>query len=276
MSKGYVSSGIIIMNGCKGETMKSRSLLSTLALVLAMLACNLPSNVPVTETPTTTVTVSPTLSLPTQTPTQTPLPTNTSPPPATSTPTVPTVSPKEVPVNCRLGPGTAWIVISALTVGQTSQIVGKNSDGTWWYIVDPSSSSRNCWVSVSVTNASGNLSNVPIVQTPKASVTRVTVDVNPETIAMTGTACTTGPVPQLEIEGTIETNGPTSVQWRFETQLGGAMTTQTTDFEAFGTKTFTAAYTPPLPITAGAYWVRLVVTSPNEAQSEAKYTITCP
>ena len=256
--------------------MKSQSLLSIFALVLAMLGCNLPSNVPVTETPTTTVTLSPTLSLPTGTPTLTPLPTNTLPPPATSTPTVPTVSPREVAVNCRLGPGTAWLVISGLNLGQTSQIVGKNSDGTWWYIVDPSSSSRNCWVSVSVTNAGGNLANIPVVQSPKASVTRVTVDVSPGTIAMTGTACTTGPVPSIEIEGTIETNGPTSVQWRFETQQGGAMTAQTTEFDAFGTKTFTAAFTPPLPITAGAYWVRLIVTSPNDAQSEAKYTITCP
>ena len=256
--------------------MKSRRLLSTLALILAMHACNLPSNVPVTETPTV-VTPSPTLFLlPTQTPTQTPPPTNIPLPTLTSTATVPTVSAKEVPVNCRLGPGTAWLVISALTVGQTSQIVGKNSDGTWWYIVDPLNSSRNCWVSISVTNAGGNLSNIPVVQTPKASVMRVTVDVSPETISMTGTACTTGPVPQLEIEGTIETNGPTSVQWRFETQLGGAMATQTTEFDAFGTKTFTAVYIPPLPITTGAYWVRLIVTSPNDAQSEVKYTITCP
>src|SRR5918996_957674 len=145
--------------------MKSRSPLFILTLVLAMSACNLPSNAPVTETPTVQVTISPTLFLPTQTPSQTPPPTNTSPPPSTSTPSVPTVSTKDVPVNCRIGPGTAWLVLSSLTVGQTSQIVGKNSDGTWWYIVDPFSSSRNCWVSVSVTNAAGNLANIPIVQT---------------------------------------------------------------------------------------------------------------
>jgi len=255
--------------------MRSRNLLSTLGLVLAMSACNLPSNVPVTETPTLVIILSPTLSLPTGTPTQTPLPTNTSPPPATPTPTVPTVSPREVAVNCRLGPGTAWLVISALNLGQTSQIVGKNSDGTWWYIVDPFSSSRNCWVSVSVTSAAGNLANIPVVQSPKATVTRVTVDVSPSTLSVPGGACA-GPVPPIEIEGIIETNGPTSVQWRFETQQGGAMATQITDFETFGTKTFTAAYTPPLPLTAGtSYWVRLIVTSPNEAQSEAKYTIAC-
>jgi len=255
--------------------MKSRSLLSTFALVLAMLACNLPSNVPVTETPAA-VTPSPTLFLPTATPTQTPLPTNTPLPTLTPTPTVPIVSAKDVPVNCRLGPGTAWLVMSALTVGQTSQIVGKNSDGAWWYIVDPSSSGRNCWVSVSVTNAAGNLANIPVVQTPKATVTRATVDVSPKTVNVPGPACA-GPVPPIVIEGTIETNGPASVQWRFETQQGGAMTMQTTEFETFGSKTFTAAYTPPLPVTAGtSYWVRLIVTSPNDAQSEVKYTIACP
>ena len=256
--------------------MRARSLFAPLALVLAMLACNLPSNAPVTETPTFVVTASPTLFLPTATATQTSLPTNTPLPLPTSTPTVPIVSPKEVAVNCRLGPGTGWLVVSGLNVGQTSQIVGKNSEGTWWYIVDPFSSGRNCWVSVSVTNAAGNLANIPVAPTPKASVTKVTVDVNPKTISFSGTGCTTGPVPQIEIEGTIETNGPTTVQWRFETQQGGAMATQTTEFDAFGTRSFAAAYTPPLPITAGAYWVRLIVTSPNEAQSEVKYSFGCP
>lgn len=256
--------------------MRSRNLFASLALILVMSACNLPSNVPVTETPTFVFTASPTLSLPTETATQTPPPTNTSPPPLTSTPTVPTVSTRDVPVNCRLGPGTAWLALSALTVGQTSQIVGKNSDGTWWYIVDPFSSNRNCWVSVSVTTASGNLASIPIVQTPTASVTGATVDVSPRTLNVPGGACA-GPVPPIELEATIETNGPTSVQWRFETQQGGAMSTQTSDFESFGSKTFIASYTPPLPLTEGTtYWVRLVVISPNSEQSEVRYTIACP
>lgn len=256
--------------------MRSRNVLSTLALIVALTACNLPSNTPVTETPTLQVTASPTLFVATQTPSSTPPPTNTSPPPATSTPSVPTVSPRDVPVNCRLGPGTAWLPLSALTVGQTSQIVGKNSEGTWWYIVDPFSSSRNCWVSASVTSAAGNLANIPIVQTPNAAVTRVAVDVSPRTVNIPGGACA-GPAPSIELEGTIETNGPTSVQWRFETQQGGAMATQTTEFETFGEKSFIAAFTPPLPVTTGtSYWVRLVVTSPNNTQSEVNYTIACP
>jgi hypothetical protein len=65
------------------------------------------------------------------------------------------------------------------------------------------------------------------------------------------------------------------VQWRFETQQDGALPTKTTEFEAFGEKTVSADFTPTT-LAAGTFWVRLIVTSPNEAQAEAKYTITCP
>lgn len=251
--------------------MSHRILTATIALALASAACNLPSNVPVTETPTLEVTASVTEPPPTETPTLTPSPTNTAPATNTSTPTVPVAFPKDVAVNCRLGPGIAWLSISALNVGQSSQIVGRNSDGSWWYIVDPFSSSRNCWVSTSVTNTAGNVSAIPIVQSPNASVTKVSVDVDPKTINVP--ACI-GPILPIQITGTIETNGPTTVQWRFETQQGGAMTSQTTDFDSYGTKTVTSSYTPPT--TAGTYWVRLIVTIPNDAQSEVKYTIACP
>lgn len=251
--------------------MKSRSLLSSLALVLALLACNLPSNLP-TETPTAAaITPSPTLSLATATLTQTLPPSNTPPPTTTSTPTVPVAFPKEVAVNCRLGPGIGWVVLSGLSVGTSSQITGKSGDGSWWQIVDPLSSGRRCWVSTSVTNTAGNVAGIPVAEAPKATVTNVTVDVDPESLSVAGCL---GPILPLEITGTIETNGPTNVQWRFETQQDGAMSAQTTNFEAFGEETVSVDYTPTL--LAGTYWVRLIVTSPNEIQAEVKYTILCP
>jgi hypothetical protein len=95
--------------------------------------------------------------------------------------------------------------------------------------------------------------------------------VDPSSLSVAGCV---GPIVPLDITGTIETNGPTTVQWHFETQQGGAMTAQTTEFEAFGEETFSVDYTPTL--TAGTYWVRLIVTSPNEAQAEVKYTLSCP
>jgi hypothetical protein len=251
--------------------MKFRSLFAAFVLVLMMSACNLPSNVPVTETPTLEVTASPTLFLSTETPTETPPPSNTPPPTTTATPSVPVAFPREVAVNCRLGPGTEWIVLSGLSVGTSSQITGRSGDGGWWQIIDPFNSGRRCWVAGSVTSTAGNLGAIPVVEAPEATVTDVTVDVDPRSLSVAGCL---GPILPLEITGTIETNGPTTVQWRFETQQGGAMTTQTTEFDTFGEETFAVDYTPIL--TAGTYWVRLIVTDPNDTQAEVSYTITCP
>ena len=252
--------------------MKLRTLFPVVMLVLAMLACNLPSNA-ATATPTLAlITPSATQATSTVAPTLTSLPSNTPPPTATFTPSVPVASPKEVAVNCRLGPGIGWIVLSGLNVGASSQITGKSGDAGWWQIIDPLNSGRRCWVASSVTNTAGNVSGIPVVEAPKATVTNVTVDVDPSSLSIAG--CT-GPIVPLKLSGTIETNGPTTVQWRFETQQDGALPTKTTQFEAFGEQTVSADFTPTT-LTAGTFWVRLIVTSPNEAQAEAKYTITCP
>ena len=77
--------------------MKPRRLSALLVLVLILSACNLPSNAPVTEKPTLAVTASPTLSLATAAPTLTLPPSNTPPPAATSTPSVPVAFPARSP-----------------------------------------------------------------------------------------------------------------------------------------------------------------------------------
>ena len=249
--------------------MRSRRLL--FILVFALSACNLPSNAQVTETPTLALSATPTLSIATQPPATTSLPSDTPPPTATSTPSVPVAFPSDVAVNCRLGPGTGWVVLSGLSVGTSAQIIGRSNDSGWWQIVDPLSSSRRCWVAASVTSTAGNLTGIPVVEAPEPEVTNVSVSVSPNTV--TAASCTSAGSP-LEISGTIETNGPTSVTWYFETQQGGQMTVQTTEFDAFGSLDISTSYTPLL--TAGTYWVRLVVTSPDSKQAEATYTITCP
>src|ERR1044071_727684 len=162
--------------------MKSRSFLFVLALVLAMLACNLPSNA-ATQTPTLAIfTPANTQPVSTAIPTLTVLPSDIPPSTSTSTPTVPVALPKDVAVNCRLGPGVGWIVLSGLSLGASSQIVGKSGDGGWWYIVDPFNSSRKCWVAASVTTTAGNLAGIPVVQAPRATVTQVSVDESPDSI----------------------------------------------------------------------------------------------
>jgi len=250
--------------------MRYQSFFVVLLLILSTSACNLPSSAPPTPTATPPSTATPVQPSSTPVPSDTPPPTNTPLPTLTFTPTVPVASPKEAAVNCRLGPGTAWLAVSALNIGQSAQIVGKNSDGSWWYIVDPFNSARNCWVSVSVTNAAGNLAIIPVLEAPKASVTNVSVKVDPTTITVGGCV---GPITPVKITGTIETNGPAAVNWYFETQQGGAMSIKTTEFDTFGSKEVTAEFTPVL--TAGSYWVRLIITSPTNIQAEAKYKIEC-
>ncbi|HSM71815.1 MAG TPA: hypothetical protein VK851_09740 [Anaerolineales bacterium] len=252
--------------------MKSKTLALFIVLAFLVQACNLPSSAAGTETPTPESSVEPSATepLPTDTPTETPLPTDTPPPTLTSTPSVPIAFPRDVAVNCRFGPGTAWVVLSGLQLGQTSQIVGKNTNSSWWYIVDPQNASRNCWISASVVDTAGNLANIPTVATPTASVTNVTVSVDPQERNVGGCV---GPIPPSEIEGTIEVNGPTTVKWYFETQQTGAMPVDTTDFDSAGSKTFTADFTPL--IAAGTYWVRMVVTEPNGTQAETTYKINC-
>jgi hypothetical protein len=126
-------------------------------------------------------------------------------------------------------------------------------------------------VAASVVSTAGNLATIPVVDSPTASVTNVTVAVDPRTISL---AVCVGPILPIKIKGTIETNGPTTVKWHFETQKDGDLDNQSTDFDTSGSKDFSADYTPP--VIAGTYWIRLVVTDPNDVQAETTYKIECP
>ena len=251
--------------------MKTR--IAVIALILAMLACNLPSRV-ATNTPS--VYELPTNTSSAATGALTPGSNGTNTPgaiPVTGpTPSVPTVFANDVGVYCRFGPGTIWAPVSSVAEGDSSEIVGKNADGSWWYILDPFNSGQKCWVAAGVTTTAGNLSAVPVVEAPHASVSGVTVDVDPKTLNPGSCA---GAASTITINGTIETNGPTTVNWRFETEQGGPLTGQTTKFDSAGAKDFSAEYVPPSPLTAGKYWVRLIATSPNNKQAEATYVIDC-
>ena len=212
------------------------------------------------------------------TPSDTPLPvssaipTNTPFPTDTATPTIPIAWPKDVPVNCRYGYGTEWSVLSGLNLGQTSEITGRNPDSSWWYIKDPANPGSFCWVAASVTNTAGNVAALPIINQPNAYVTGVTVKLNPASISLPGCF---GPVQAISIKGTITVNGPVKVKWYFETQEGGSYPANTTNFDGADTKNVNGPDYSPLP-GAGNFWVRLIITSPNDKSGEAKYKILCP
>jgi hypothetical protein len=253
--------------------MKTRTYIPVFMLILAMLACNMPSgeSTPPAETESTATTIPPTQAQSTETPSATPLPTNTSLPTLTPTPLVPIAWPSDKSVNCRFGPGVDWLVVGALLVGQTATIQGRNADSSWWYVVTPNDPGKPCWVAASVTNYAGNLAGLSVVSPPEASVIGVLLKVDPDEMSVAGCI---GPLQPVSLEGQIEVNGPAQVKWYFETQQSGAMPTQTTNFNNAESKDVSADYTPVL--TAGTYWVRLIVIEPNNKTTEAKYKIECP
>jgi hypothetical protein len=88
------------------------------------------------------------------------------------------VTPKDQPVNCRYGPGAVWLAVSALKLGASAEILGRDDANAWWYIKDPLHPGAFCWVSMAVTNASGKLEGLPIIPPPEAQVIDASVSVN--------------------------------------------------------------------------------------------------
>ena len=245
--------------------MKSKSLIATLVLIFAILACNLPSAVPGQQSPNEAA--APAGSVQTEAPAALDTPTLavTLAPTLTPTPTIPIAWPSDKGVNCRLGPGTEWVTISSLLVGQTAEIVGKNDDASWWYIKDPGNPGSFCWVAASVTNTAGNLAFLPIMNPPQASVIKVTVKAE---VAFVGCG---GPN-VVEFSGTITTNGPTDVSYQWEIRGDKSNTTspETLKFKSADTKN--AADPGAYKVDCGNYSITLHVLSPNDKSAKKGFS----
>ena len=111
----------------------------------------------ITETPTLTFTPEP----PTSTPTATLTPTLT----FTPTPQVPLVS-VSVATNCRSGPGKVYSYRGALLVGETTEILGRDPTGNYWYVRNPDSPGNFCWLWGNYATTSGNILILPVFTPP--------------------------------------------------------------------------------------------------------------
>jgi hypothetical protein len=92
-------------------------------------------------------------------------------PEATRTPTLsPTPGTVQVTVsletNCRSGPGPAYEKLGILKVGQTADVVGRNSVNDTWIIKLPSNPSITCWLWGQYASVSGNWEAVPVLTPP--------------------------------------------------------------------------------------------------------------
>jgi hypothetical protein len=240
-----------------------KRLFATLAVVLAALACNWSDIAPLAA-PVIEPSPLPTFGIPTRTPqpTETPLPT------LTPTPDVPIAWPKDLGVNCRFGPGKEWEAISSLPAGTTAEIEGRTVDTAWWYIQDPLHAGDSCWVAYDVVDTAGNLNTIPLVEPPAATVTKVTADV-----LVAFTAC--GGPNEVTFKGTISTNGPATVMYRWEVNgdKKAILPEETLEFtEAEAQRITTSAFSAD----CGNYSAKLLVTSPNEEMAEKTFKIQAP
>ncbi len=95
-------------------------------------------------------------------------------PPAEDTPTPepvdtrPMVFASEGTVNLRSGPGINYDKVGALQNGQSLEIVGRNSDSSWW---QASTVNGFVWVAASVTSSENTDAGIPVVDVPPPPAT---------------------------------------------------------------------------------------------------------
>jgi hypothetical protein len=76
-------------------------------------------------------------------------------PEPTSTSNIPTIS-VTVATFCRTGPGNEYEKVGILLVGETTEIVGRDAFGQYWYVRNPDVGPEYCWMSGEYAIISGN------------------------------------------------------------------------------------------------------------------------
>lgn len=83
----------------------------------------------------------------------------------TSTPSIPMISASKN-TNCRTGPGVVYPVVGYLLLGDTSQVMGRLADNSWWVIQNPNRPGQVCWVWNQTTSVSGDTGLLPVATPP--------------------------------------------------------------------------------------------------------------
>ena len=210
-------------------------------------------------TPTPTVTYTPTATFsPPSTPTLT----------LTATPERVTLTVKDTLINCRFGPGTTYALINELSQDESVRVAGRNELSTWWYVHDPGNPNGFCWVSADVTETHGATDQLPVVQSPVAIVTSVSLRVEPDRIVVN---CDQFPQ-TIFLEAEVTSNGPAFVTWRWEASTGVSSNDAILVIEEAGTQIINDYYQIGAP---NEYWVRLHILTPNELIEEVKFPVSC-
>jgi uncharacterized protein YraI len=249
-----------------------RQLWIAATLIVTLSSCNLSAS-QTTEMPASTLTPlldAPTSSSPTATlvPIETlvslELPTITS----TSTPSTILASPKDQPVNCRFGPATSYAIIGALILGRQAEVIGRNTDSTWWYVRNPSDPSTSCWLSAEFVQITGDVQSLPVVGSPEIMVTGISVSIEPSVIHV---ACDALPQTAI-ITARITASGPATVTWHWASSSGVVSPDKQILFEVGDTKTVQDYYQVNR---VSDYIVQVQTTLPNIVTGQASLKVVC-
>lgn len=71
-----------------------------------------------------------------------------------------------VPTNCRSGPGKVYDYAGALLVGETTEVVGREASGEYWYVRNPDQAGSFCWVWGKYATLSGDPGPLPVLTPP--------------------------------------------------------------------------------------------------------------
>lgn len=175
---------------------------------------------------------------------------------------------KDTRINCRFGPGITYELINELPQGELLRAVGRNESSTWWYVNDPGNPSGHCWVSADVTQVDGAADQLPVIQSPGAAVTDVSLRIEPSRIVVN---CNQFPQ-TIFLEAQVTTNSPAYVTWRWEASTGVSSPDATLVFEQAGMQLINDYYQIGAP---NDYWIKLHILTPNEWIEEVKFPVTC-
>jgi hypothetical protein len=125
-----------------------------------------------TTTPLALATAMPT-PVPMDTSTAAPLPAETETPAPEGTAAATSAAPAgdsmltaDVAANVRSGPGPTYPVIAGLFAGQTAQVLGRDSSGTWYAIAVPGARDGRGWIAGLVSTYNGDVSSLQVLTAP--------------------------------------------------------------------------------------------------------------
>jgi hypothetical protein len=136
--------------------------------------------------------------------------------PIPSTTPTPTSDPPRVTANqtsiCRFGPGELYPDVSNLQSGQSSPILGRNAETSWW-VIQNIVASGTCWIWDGFVTVSGDTSSVPVIAGPPLPEPTAVPLAAPKTVAPAGTYSCRSTI-FLEWEPVYHPNGIAHYEWQ--------------------------------------------------------------